>query len=159
MPPRQSRITVTGAQDRLLKCGCEQGVERGGLSAGAGQGLPSPRSPGARPERLSCSVSSAEAGGVCATLLLTAQSLLLALAWLPEPSAASVCSGRGALGTEAPSSCSGTRGAAGAASAAGGASAAATTDVEVTSMVMEPTAVSGCSLLTLMRATKPEAAS
>lgn len=134
------------AQDRFLELGSELGV----LSAGAGQGLLSPRS--SKP--LSWSLSPPEAGRGSAMLLLPpVQFLPLGFARLSEPSRASVCLGREGLGT-APS-CSG---AGGAAPAVGGASAAATTEVEVTSMVMEPTAVSGWSLLTLMRATNPEAA-
>lgn len=137
--------TSNGAQERFLELGSELGV----LSAGAGQGLLSPRS--SKP--LSWSLSPPEAGRGSATLLLPMQFLPLGFARLSEPSRASVCLGREGLGPPAPS-CSGARGAA---PAAGGASAAATTDVEVTSMVIEPTAVSGWSLLTLMRATNPEA--
>lgn len=133
-----------GAQDRFLELGSELGV----LSAGAGQRLLSPRS--SKP--LSWSLSPPEAGRDSAMLLLPVQFLPPGFARLFEPSRASVCLGREGLGTTP--SCSGARGAA---PAAGEASAAATMDVEVTSMVMEPMAVSGCSLLTLMRATNPEA--
>lgn len=104
-----------GAQDRFLELGSELGV----LSAGAGQGLLSPRS--SKP--LSWSLSPPEAGSGSATPLLPVQFLPPGFARLFEPSRASVCLGK--EGLETTPSCSG------AAPAAGEASAAATTDVEI----------------------------